>query len=86
MRYKGAVMPTPGPSPVTIAFARRLKVCRQAAGFETALEAANALGINQHRYRLYERGLREPPFDLLVKMADTYGKTIDFLIRGNPKP
>jgi hypothetical protein len=30
--------------------------------------------------------MREPPLDLLVKMADTFGKTIDFLVRGNPKP
>jgi transcriptional regulator with XRE-family HTH domain len=75
-------MPSPAPSTTTRDFARRLKACRQAAGFETAEAAADHLKVASARYRSYERGSREPSFDLLIRMSDMVGKSIDFLLRG----
>ncbi len=40
------------------------------------------LKIEPHRYRAYERGDREPPFELVVEMSRAVGKSIDFLILG----
>jgi transcriptional regulator with XRE-family HTH domain len=75
-------MAAPPPSQYTKAFARRLQACRLAAGHDSAEQFAKLLKIDPHRYRSYERGSREPPFEILVEMARAVGKSIDFLILG----
>ena len=46
----------------------------------TQTEAAEAIGIVMRTYRRYETGEREPVASVLVKMADFYGVTIDYLV------
>lgn len=43
-------------------------------------EIAAILGINQRVYSNYEIGKREIPVHLLIKLADYYGTTIDYLV------
>jgi transcriptional regulator with XRE-family HTH domain len=46
----------------------------------TGETVANAIGISESAYRNYERGVREPSFDILAKLADFYGVTTDYLL------
>lgn len=46
----------------------------------TQTEAAEAIGIVMRTYRRYETGEREPVASILIKMADFYGVTIDYLV------
>lgn len=38
------------------------------------------LKITQQQYSLYERGIRDIPIDLLIKLADYYNVSIDYLV------
>lgn len=64
------------------AFGRRLKSCREAAGYESQAEFARVLGMTTEGYRLYETGQRQPRFSTLVEIAERLDKTLDFLILG----
>ena len=48
-------------------------------------EIANVLGITQQQYSLYERGIRDIPIDLLIKLADFYKISIDYLVNRTNK-
>lgn len=56
-----------------------LKKARERKGI-TKKQAAKALGISDSAYRNYELGNREPNNSLLVRLADLYGVTTDFLL------
>ena len=43
-------------------------------------DAAKEMGIAYRSYRRYEVGEREPDASTLVRMADFYGVTIDYLV------
>ncbi len=43
-------------------------------------ELAIYLNITQQQYSLYERGIREIPIDLLIKLADFYNVSIDYIL------
>ncbi|MED3439226.1 helix-turn-helix transcriptional regulator [Bacillus subtilis] len=45
-------------------------------------EVADKLGIARTTYASYEQGKREPDHETLIKIADYYDVTIDFLLRG----
>ncbi len=60
-----------------------LKDLRQKRGV-TGETVANAVGISESAYRNYERGVREPSFDTLCKLADYYGVTTDYLLGRKP--
>lgn len=45
-------------------------------------EAASKLGINYYQLCNYEINRSEPNLDTLVKMADLYGVSIDYLLKG----
>jgi len=51
-------------------------------------EIAQYLGIAQTQYSRYERGVRDIPTDLLIRLADLYGTSTDYLLgrTNNPKP
>lgn len=68
------------PSRVTREFGRRLSACRLAAGYRFAEDFAKVLGVLPARYRMYERGDREPPLELLLIMAKRLDKSVDFLL------
>ena len=43
-------------------------------------EVAAALGVSSVVYSRYETGTRQPPIDVLIQMADTFGVTVDYLL------
>lgn len=45
-------------------------------------EVADNLGIARTTYASYEQGKREPDHETLVKIADFFDVSIDFLLRG----
>lgn len=56
-------------SEVMNAFSKRLKSAREAAGFETAKEFAEALGVEENRYRHWERGSAQPDLAMLTRIT-----------------
>ena len=48
----------------------------------TQRDLANALHISQTSVSKYERGESEPDLDMVIKMADFFGVTIDEFVRG----
>lgn len=49
-------------------------------------EVATILGVSQQAYQMYESGASEPKYDTLVKIADFYGVTTDYLLGREPAP
>ncbi len=43
-------------------------------------DVAEVLGIQQTVYSRYERGFQTIPLELLIKLADFYGTSLDYLI------
>ena len=60
-------------------FSKRLKESRVLRGY-TQQEIANKLDITLNAYQKYEQGTRSPSFDTLVKIADFYDVSIDWLL------
>ena len=54
---------------VMSAFAKRLKHARESAGFEHAKEFAEALGVEENRYRHWERGSAQPDLAMLTRIT-----------------
>lgn len=46
------------------------------------LKASFALNISREALSYYENGKRSPDVDMLLKMSDYFGVSIDYLIRG----
>ncbi|MGN0415399.1 MAG: helix-turn-helix domain-containing protein [Agathobacter sp.] len=46
----------------------------------TIKELSSALGLHRDVYARYEKGLRDFPIDILIKLADYYDCSIDYLI------
>ncbi len=59
----------------------RLKAEREKKGL-TQVEVAKDLGVAQPTITKYERGIKKPSTDMLVVLADYYGVTTDYLLRG----
>ena len=60
-------------------FGRILTLLRQEKGL-TQRKAAAALEVSQALLSHYENGAREPGFDFLIKAADFYNVTVDYLL------
>ena len=45
-------------------------------------DLAIKLNVSQQLVSLYEKGKRQPPIDILIKLSDLFGCTIDELVRG----
>ena len=43
-------------------------------------QIANLLKITRQQYSLYESGKRDIPIDLLIKLADFYNVSIDYMV------
>ena len=56
-----------------------------AAGYETAVERASALGCSRSHLLHCERGAMLPGLDLLVRMAGTYGVGLDVVEKASRK-
>lgn len=61
-----------------------LQILREANGL-TQRQISVDLGITQQAYSRYERGEREPDLEMLCKLADYYGVTVDYLIGHDSK-
>lgn len=59
--------------------AQRLKGCRKEKGF-TQLQVAIYCDITEKAYQNYELMTREPKLNILIKIADLYGVTLDYLV------
>lgn len=57
----------------------RIKDLRKKCG-KTQLEIANYLNIAKSTYCGYELGTSEPTLDTLIKLADNYGVSLDYLV------
>jgi transcriptional regulator with XRE-family HTH domain len=57
----------------------RLRELRVAAGMNQT-EIAEALDMQQNQYSRYERGERELPMHLFVKLAEVYGVSLDYMV------
>lgn len=52
----------------------------------TQQDVADVLGCNREVYRRYEKGIRTIPIDFLIKLADYYNVSIDYIVgRTNQK-
>ena len=67
-------------------FYPRLKDLREDRDL-TQQQVADFLGMKQPQYNRYERGLRDIPTDVLIRLADFYHVSIDYLLgqTSNPK-
>lgn len=57
----------------------RIKYLRENAEL-TQSDVAKIIGVTQSAYSLYENGLRDIPTDTLIKLADFYRCSIDYLL------
>lgn len=58
--------------------AERLRQCRKEAGL-TQWQVAVYCDITEKAYQNYELMTREPKLEILVKIADWYGVSLDYL-------
>ena len=59
-------------------YLRRLRDLREDHDL-TQTDIANLLGIKQTVYSRYERGYQNIPLEHLLKLADHYGVTLDYI-------
>ncbi len=59
--------------------ARRLKECRKEKGY-TQGQVAIYCDITEKAYQNYELMTREPKLEILVRIADLYGVSLDYLV------
>ena len=52
----------------------------------TQQNIADYLAVQREVYRRYEKGTRTIPIDLLIKLADYYHTSIDYLVGRTSKP
>lgn len=57
-----------------------LKALRKSRGYLTMQDFCSATGISFSTYQNYESGKRIPTADILLKLADFYGVTVDYLL------
>lgn len=62
-----------------MAFYKRIKDLREDSD-KTQTEVAAFLGMKQPQYYRYETGLRDIPSDILIKLADYYGVSTDYIL------
>lgn len=62
-------------------FKARLKELRKSKKLYQE-DVASKLGIARTTYASYEQGSREPDHEMLVKLADFFNVSIDYLLRG----
>ncbi|MDE3837895.1 XRE family transcriptional regulator [Bacillus methanolicus] len=52
----------------------------------TQQRVADFLGITRPAYTAYERGTRQPDYDILTKLADFYDVSVDYLLGRTDDP
>ena len=59
--------------------AQRLKACRKEKGL-TQMQVAVYCDITEKAYQNYELMTREPKLEILIRIADLYGVSLDYLV------
>lgn len=67
--------------------AQRLRECREKYGY-TQIQAATYSDITEMAYGNYERAKQMPKLDILIRIADVYNVSLDYLVgrTDDPKP
>lgn len=65
-------------------FSERLKDLRKQAGI-TQVDVAEKLGISQPAYASWERGVKKPTQENLVKIAQILNVSVDYLVGNSEK-
>ncbi len=68
-----------------MAFYKRIRDLREDSD-KTQTEVAAFLGMKQTQYYRYETGLRDIPSDILIKLADFYGVSTDYILGRTDNP
>ena len=68
-----------------MAYYPRLRDLREDADL-TQDELVKQLGMHKTTYTNYEQGKREPPFELIIRLAKLYGVSIDYIAGLAPRP
>ena len=63
-------------------FGMRIELLREKNGWSQA-ELARRIGVSASSVGMYEQGRREPSLDLVVRLANEFGVTTDYLLIGN---
>lgn len=63
----------------------RIKEVRTKLGI-TASEAARRIGISRQRYSLYERGVNQASYEMLTRMSEAFGCSVDYLVGKESTP
>lgn len=63
-----------------------LKTLRKSKGFTNMKDFCESADISINTYQNYETGKRVPTAEILVKLADFYGVTTDYLLGREPAP
>lgn len=61
----------------------RIAALRRAAGMNQA-QLAQKLKISASAVGMYEQGRRQPSLEVVVAVAEIFGVSIDFLVKGEP--
>ena len=61
-----------------------IRILRIKSGYSQK-NLAEELGVSQQSVSNWEKGSREPPIDMLKKMANIFNCTIDELVKGEDK-
>lgn len=61
-------------------FARRLKLAREGAGYQSARSFAHALGLKEPTYGRYERAEATPPYEVLREISRLTDRPLDYFI------
>lgn len=62
-------------------FGMRIALLRASNGWSQA-ELARRIGVSASAVGMYEQGRREPSLDLVVRLANEFGVTTDYLLMG----
>ena len=65
--------------------AKRLKQCRKAAGL-AQWEVAVYCDISEKTYQNYELMTREPKLEILIRIADKFNVSLDYLVGRTDDP
>ncbi|CAA0230171.1 helix-turn-helix transcriptional regulator [Tenacibaculum maritimum] len=68
-----------------IGLGKRIKILRGERNISQD-ELAKKIGVHTNHLSRYERDLTSPSIDVVIKMAEALGVSIDFLIFGDMKP
>lgn len=68
-----------------MAYYRRIREMREDHDL-TQKQVAAELGMKQPQYFRYEQGYRDLPTDLLIRLADLYDTSIDYLLGRTDDP